>query len=446
MVKLRTILDTRRAKADGTFTILFRITDHKHVKYISLGVSVLKNQWDTKSNNIKKTHPNAGILNSSISKRFYEIQKAIVKLEDDGNYSFENLKEMLLPKETKVEVKGTCFKDYSQKIIQDMINVRRTGNALIYQTAVNRVIAFCNNESLTIEEIDYTFLDNFKQQLTKDGAKINTIGNYFRSLRAIYNKSIKAKLVDRSLYPFVDITIKTERTAKRALDIQDIVRIYNSKYKYDSPKWHARNYFFLSFGLRGMSFIDMAYLTERNIEKGRITYKRQKTGTELNIKLVPLAMSILNHYRGGNSKFLLPIFPNDIYVGGIEAKAISRQWIKTTNKWLRNIASDCEVDANITTYVTRHSWATIAKRLGYSNELIAECLGHQYGNKITNTYLDSFDNYVVEEANQRVIQCIQPCKQIINYPYKFVLRYFNHQNYSKARRTNSKLLAHLQCY
>lgn len=46
---------------------------------------------------------------------------------------------------------------------------------------------------------------------------------------------------------------------------------------------------------------------------------------------------------------------------------------------------------NLTTYVSRHTWATTAKRLGYSNELIAEALGHEYGNKITNIYLDSFD-------------------------------------------------------
>ena len=320
-----------------------------------------------------------------------------------------------------------------------MIDVKRTGNALVYQTAVNRVMVFCNNQSLTIEQIDYTFLDDFKRRLIQDGAKVNTIGNYFRSLRAIYNKAIKAKLVERSLYPFIDITIKTERTAKRALDIQDIIRIYNSKYENDSPKWHARNYFFLSFSLRGMSFIDLAYLTKNNIEKGRIVYKRQKTGSELNIKLVPLAISILHYYQGSNSKHLLPIFPSTIDIGGVEAKAISRQWIKTTNKWLKCIASDCQVDANLTTYVTRHSWATIAKRLGYSNELIAECLGHQYGNKITNTYLDSFDQYVIEEANQRVIQCVQPCKLSLVHPFRFVLRYFNYQNYSIIRTIQPRL-------
>jgi len=275
MVKLRTILDTRRAKADGTFTILFRITNHKEVKYISFGISISKSQWDTKSNSIRKTHPNAGILNGSLSKRFYDIQKAIIKLEDEGFYSFELLKEALEPRETKVNPKATCFKDYAQKIIQDMIDVKRTGNALVYQTAVNRVMVFCNNQSLTIEQIDYTFLDDFKRRLIQDGAKVNTIGNYFRSLRAIYNKAIKAKLVERSLYPFIDITIKTERTAKRALDIQDIIRIYNSKYENDSPKWHARNYFFLSFSLRGMSFIDLAYLTKNNIEKGRIISDRK---------------------------------------------------------------------------------------------------------------------------------------------------------------------------
>jgi hypothetical protein len=41
--------------------------------------------------------------------------------------------------------------------------------------------------------------------------------------------------------------------------------------------------------------------------------------------------------------------------------------------------------------------------MGYSNELIAEALGHQHGNKITNIYLDSFEAKVIDEMHQHVI-------------------------------------------
>jgi hypothetical protein len=124
-------------------------------------------------------------------------------------------------------------------------------------------------------------------QLIKDGVKQNTISNYFRTLRAIYNKAIKAKMVDRSHYPFLNIPIKTERTAKRAISVDELVTIAKRELKPKSQEWHSRNYFFLSFSLIGISFTDLAYLTPNNIKKGRLTYKRKKTGKELSIKLPP---------------------------------------------------------------------------------------------------------------------------------------------------------------
>jgi len=81
MVKLRTILDTRRPKSDGTFAIMFRITNHKQVNYLSFGVSATQAQWDEKSGLMSKQHPNAKSINASLNKRFYEIQKAILALD-----------------------------------------------------------------------------------------------------------------------------------------------------------------------------------------------------------------------------------------------------------------------------------------------------------------------------------------------------------------------------
>ena len=75
---------------------------------------------------------------------------------------------------------------------------------------------------MKLVEIDYSFLDRFDQYLTLSGAKTNTISNYSWTIRAIYNKAIKAKLIDRSHYPFLDIEVKSEKTSKRAALITDI--------------------------------------------------------------------------------------------------------------------------------------------------------------------------------------------------------------------------------
>lgn len=97
----------------------------------------------------------------------------------------------------------------------------------------------------------------------------------------------------------------------------------------------------------------------------------------------------------------------DVIEDTMQAKAYIAQWIKTTNKWLSRIVEDCKLDCEVTTYVARHSWATTAKRLGHSIEVIAEAMGHEHGNRITNVYLDAFDQSVIDEMNATVLAILQ---------------------------------------
>jgi site-specific recombinase XerD len=405
MVYLKLILDTRRAKSDDTYPIVFRVTEIKKVYLLSSGYSTKKSEWDVSKRMIKGIHPNAGAINASLSKRFYEIQKAIVQLEDTGTFTIENLKESLKPK-IQIAVKPTTFLEFSNSVINEFIIVKRTGNALIYLTAVNRLIKYCNDPKIKLNEINYSLLNGFKNKLLQEGLKQNSIGNYLRSIRAIFNKAIKAKLITREYYPFHEISIKTQKTAKRAITIEQLSKIYQYPKKNNSQEWHATNYFFLSFALRGMSFTDMAYLTTENILKDQIIYRRRKTQKLYTITIHPFALTIMDYYKDNYTPYLIPIFNKGIVEDSIEAKKITRQWIKTTNKYLNRIAANCGCDNNITTYVARHTWATTAKKMGYSNEIIAEALGHEYGNKITNIYLDSFDQEIIDNVNKCIINLL----------------------------------------
>jgi integrase len=171
----------------------------------------------------------------------------------------------------------------------------------------------------------------------------------------------------------------------------------------NSPQRTALNYFMLSYYLRGASFTDMAYLKPNNIVNGRIEYYRRKTGKQYSIKLFNQALELIKLLSNDESAFLLPVLPSEIVEDSIEAKKRIQQWIKTTNKYLKRISLELKFDTIITTYTSRHSFATIAKHLGYSNELIAEALGHEYGNRTTNIYLDAFDTNKIDELHHYVI-------------------------------------------
>jgi integrase/recombinase XerD len=422
MVSYKLALDERRAKQDGTFPLVVRVTFNRKVNTYQTGIFLKSEHWDKNTLQVTKAASNSLALSSKATEFYVKVQKAILTIENNQEFTFEDLKNLLYPTIVKKE-KQKSFREYADCVMADMRKSGRTGGALVYLTAVNRLIDYCGNKDILFSEIDYTFLDGFKSKLLEQGLKKNSVGNYFRSIRALYNKAIKAKIVSRDLYPFHDIPIKTEKTAKRAIKIDELRKLYMHPKETESQEWHAANYLFLSYTLRGISFTDMAYLKESNIKNGCIVYRRRKTQKLYTIKLHQVAVLILNYYKDSANGYLLPIFPKGMVEDSEQSKKISRQWIKTTNKYLNRIAVQCGVNANITTYVIRHTWATIAKRLGYPNEMIAEGMGHEYGNKITNIYLDEFDADLIDTMNDKVIISVIPCPKQVGIPFKNVLKH-----------------------
>ncbi len=398
MANVKTILDTRRAKSDGTFNVIFRITHFKKIYTINSGVSVYEMYWDNSIRRISKAHPNSKHLNLKLSKDYYKIEQALLILDDE--FTIDRLRAKFFNKSGYEST--ITFKKFTEHLIYQMIEVGSTGNALVYRTAMNKLIAYCG-EDIAFNNLDYKLLTQFKHHLEISGLKVNSVSNYFRSIRAIYNKAIKEKVVDRSFYPFYDITIKSERTPKRAISKEDIQKLTQLSLDEHSTAWKSLNYFLLSFYLRGISLTDLAYLKPSNIIDGRIHYKRRKTHKNYSIRLFTPADELIKNLGRKDRSNLLPVLPNNIVEDSLEAKKIIKQWIKTTNKYLKRLSVQINCKISITTNSSRHGYATIAKHLGYSNELIAESLGHLYGNRTTRYYLDDFNQKTLDNMHYDVI-------------------------------------------
>lgn len=212
------LLDKRRQKSDKCFNIIFRITHNRKVYTLNSGVAILEVYWNGKRNEIDKSHPNANLLNLKISKQYFDLQKSILQLEEE--FSIEKLKK-IVSDEPEFEQQLT-FKKFTEDLISQLVELNKTGNALVYQTALNQFMLVCDSDNLMFPEIDYVLIEKFSNCLLKKGLKQNSISNYLRTIRAIYNKAIKQKIVDRSLYPFSDFTIKSEKTIKRAVLKEEI--------------------------------------------------------------------------------------------------------------------------------------------------------------------------------------------------------------------------------
>jgi integrase len=172
------------------------------------------------------------------------------------------------------------------------------------------------------------------------------------------------------------------------------------KAKRNTHQWHTCNIFLFSFYNRGMNFADIAKLRMSDIENDRIIYNRSKTGKPLSVKLTDATREILNHYtKGKNSDDLIfPIIKRD--TPELQMKDLYNER-RLFNKYLNKIARELEIQGNITSYVARHSWATIGKEVNVPISVISEGLGHE-DIKTTQIYLDDFDNSVLDDANQMI--------------------------------------------
>lgn len=160
MASMKTLLDTRRQKSDGCFNIIFRITHERKVYTLNSGVSATELHWNKQRNEIDKTHPNSKLLNIKHSNQFFKIQQIILELDTD--FTISELENRVEGKpESSKEV---TFKSFSDNLIFQMLEVNKTGNALVYQTALNRFVAFYRKDDFVFKDVNYSVLEQFEHK------------------------------------------------------------------------------------------------------------------------------------------------------------------------------------------------------------------------------------------------------------------------------------------
>jgi len=152
----------------------------------------------------------------------------------------------------------------------------------------------------------------------------------------------------------------------------------------------------------GISFIDLAFLKVENIYDNRIEYKRRKTGRLYSIPIIPPLQKLLDKYLKGKSKgdFILDIINSSDPQQQITSV---RSKLRRYNRSLKEIGKLCEIETPLTSYVARHSYATIAKKKGVPTAVISEALGHS-SEEVTQVYLDSFDRKTLDDFHNLITE------------------------------------------
>lgn len=276
----------------------------------------------------------------------------------------------------------------------------RQRTAEIYRSALSSFGQFTAGRDMRLSALTTAKIDDYEAWQRRRGLKANTISFYTRVLRAAYNRAVERGLVaDRR--PFRRAFTGNARTAKRALTVDVIGLILRA----DLGRWpsvdHARDLFILSFYLRGMSFIDMAYLRKADLNGTHLSYRRHKTGQQLQIEWTREMQAIVDKYPANPTEFLLPILTDP----SVDARRAYRNASYNVNYNLRRLHDILGLPSPLTMYVARHSWASIARSKGIPISVISAGMGHD-SEATTRIYLAALDTETIDRANAAIISSI----------------------------------------
>lgn len=259
------------------------------------------------------------------------------------------------------------------------------------RTALRSLKSYLCRDDIPVTAITSKMLSNYQQWLWGKGVSKNTSAEYMRSLRALYNKVVGKR---KNNHPFDDVTTTIQRTRKRAISLKTMRSV--ASFHTDSSQLQlSLDMFLFSFYCMGMPFVDIAHLTKENIDDDTLTYCRHKTGVEVVMHLEPEAREIIRRYHKAGNRYLFPLLKDD-------SEKDYRRALARHNQHLRKIEKMITLPAHISSYVSRHTWATHAFKESGDIALVASAIGHN-STAITRTYIKPLADGKTAIVNKKLL-------------------------------------------
>lgn len=386
--------------SNGEHPLMICVCKEGKRKYVSLGISVKPQFWNFDKNRPKRNCPNREQIIKLINEQEQKYSEQILEYSaEQREFSPTSLIESITPAH-KTKTVGDLFNEYIVKLD----NEGRLGYALSIQQVRNSLCKFKGHLDFYFSEVDVNWLKAYESWLRRDNLADNTIGIRFRTLRAIYNLAITERVVKADLYPFKKFKVSKlqKKTAKRAITKEQVKQVI--EYDVSRANFYKRvavDMFTFSYLMGGINFTDMAFLTDKNVEGERLVYARQKTKKLIMLPLQEKAVTIMNRYRSPQRKYIFPILDNRERTPRQIRNRIY-DVLDSVNGYLAAIGNELGIDLKISSYVARHSYATVLKRSGVSTSVISESLGHS-SERVTQVYLDSFENKQLNDAMKHLL-------------------------------------------
>lgn len=373
--------------------LTYQIIHLRETRRISTGITISADDWDADQQRIIPTTPEARSRQLLIDSQIETLRRIIDYLDrSDAPYSVGDILSAY-----RGHRRSTSFSGYARKEIARCLAMNSVRISVAYSSSIRRFNTFCGNSEILVDQLSPEIIEDFQCWLHNKGVCRNTISFYMRNLRAIYNRAVREGLTpDRR--PFANVFTGVERTRKRALSYECLKKIKNLDLSAAPHLCRVRDLFMLSFYCMGISFVDLAFLKKSDISGNRISYRRSKTKQTISFTITPKIRTIFKRYASApESEYLLDIIEE--HRGDRRRQYLSA--INLINRHLKKIGKMAGIPEVLTSYVARHSWASLAKARNVSLSVISDALGHE-NEHTTLIYLDTVGMDSIDKANALV--------------------------------------------
>lgn len=391
----------------GEGVIFFQIIHKRVVRQLATPYHIKVSEWNSITQSVLLENAE---LNTERNRYLADIS---AKLDSEYRLlcriisSFDKKAEMYsadcIINEYRLIAKENTLSTFIKSIIVQLQQNHQHCTARNYQSTLNSFMRFRGGEDLPLDMMDATIIQSYEAWLKNQSICRNTSSFYMRILRAVYNRAVEKSLVTQQ-HPFRHVYTGIDKTRKRAVDLGMIKSLKQMDLTGKQSQSFARDMFLMSFCLRGISFVDLAKLRKTDIRGGYLYYTRSKTRQSFCVKWEPIMQEITDKYKPQveSSEYLFPILSDD---STFNNNAYRNAQMRIGYN-LKAIAKTLGLKENLTLYVARHSWATIARDSNVPVSVISEALGHD-SELTTQIYLQSIQTSEVDKANASILGQLQ---------------------------------------
>lgn len=385
--------------------LYFQLIHTRIVKQIKTDYRIYENEWNNRQNDIARVSPISNTRNETLkvirNKIMWEKRRMEWIIQELSKINSSYKTDDIIKQYKKLLSDKISVFEYIKQQSERLKKLGKVRTSETYQQTLNSFMKYRNNVDLNFDMLNADLVEQYESYMRMNCLSRNSTSFYMRILRCIYNRAVKEGLVIQSNL-FKRVYTGVDKTAKRAITLKEIKRIKELNLVDKPDLDYARDIFLFSFYMRGMSFIDIAYLRKKDLSNGYVVYTRKKTGKRLVIRWEKSMQDILSKYDENPTQYLLPIITKQ---DGTERKQYLNK-ILFVNRKLKQVAAMVKIVIPLSMYVSRHSWACIAQSKNVPLSIISEGMGHD-NEETTRIYLSTIRTNLIDDANNKILKELQ---------------------------------------